>query len=79
MAADKLLSNANITHYDFDPDGTSATSAGWVAMEEYYGFAAGFLISWVVSVAASQAVFYLARFAGRPVVERFVPARALEK
>jgi uncharacterized membrane protein YdjX (TVP38/TMEM64 family) len=44
-----------------------------------YGFVSGFLMSWLVSVAATQAVYYLARFAGRPVVERFVPAKALDK
>jgi uncharacterized membrane protein YdjX (TVP38/TMEM64 family) len=44
-----------------------------------YGFPAGFLMSWVVSVAASQAVFYLARYAGRPLVERLVPAKLLDK
>jgi uncharacterized membrane protein YdjX (TVP38/TMEM64 family) len=44
-----------------------------------YGFLGGFLISWLVAVAASQAVFYLARYAGRPLVERLVPARVLDK
>jgi uncharacterized membrane protein YdjX (TVP38/TMEM64 family) len=44
-----------------------------------YGFTAGFLMSWLVSVAVSQAVFYLARYAGRPLVERFVPAKLLDK
>jgi uncharacterized membrane protein YdjX (TVP38/TMEM64 family) len=44
-----------------------------------YGFLAGFLISWLVAVAASQAVFYLARYAGRPVVDRFVPTKLLDK
>jgi uncharacterized membrane protein YdjX (TVP38/TMEM64 family) len=44
-----------------------------------YGFTAGFLMSWLVSVVVSQAVFYLARYAGRPVVERFVPAELLDK
>jgi uncharacterized membrane protein YdjX (TVP38/TMEM64 family) len=44
-----------------------------------YGFVGGFLMSWLASVAASQAVFYLARYAGRPVVERFVPAGLLDK
>jgi len=44
-----------------------------------YGFTAGFLMSWLVSVAASQAVFYLARYAGRPVVEHIVPAKVLDK
>ena len=43
MAANKLLANANITHYDFDPDATTATAAGWVPMKDYCGFAAGFL------------------------------------
>jgi uncharacterized membrane protein YdjX (TVP38/TMEM64 family) len=44
-----------------------------------YGFVSGFLMSWLVSVAATQAVYYLARFAGRPVVERFVPVKSLDK
>jgi uncharacterized membrane protein YdjX (TVP38/TMEM64 family) len=44
-----------------------------------YGFLAGFLMSWVVSVAASQAKDGLARIAGRPLVERLVPARLLDK
>jgi len=44
-----------------------------------YGFTPGLLMNWLVSVAASQAVFYLARYAGRPVVERIVPAGVLEK
>lgn len=44
-----------------------------------YGFSGGFLINWLVSVAASQAVFTLARYAGRRVVKRFIPARALDK
>jgi uncharacterized membrane protein YdjX (TVP38/TMEM64 family) len=44
-----------------------------------YGFPAGFLMSWAASVAASQAVFGLARTAGRPLVERLVPARLLDK
>jgi uncharacterized membrane protein YdjX (TVP38/TMEM64 family) len=44
-----------------------------------YGFASGFLMSWLVSVAATQAVYFLARFAGRPVVERFVTVKALDK
>jgi len=42
-------------------------------------YAYGFLMSWLVSVAASQAVFYLARYAGRPVVEHIVPAKVLDK
>lgn len=44
-----------------------------------YGFSGGLLVSWLVSVAASQVVFYLSRYAGRPLVERFVPSRALDK
>jgi len=44
-----------------------------------YGFTAGFLMNWLVSVAVSQAVFYLARYAGRPLAERFVPAKLLDK
>ena len=44
-----------------------------------YGFLGGFLISWLVAVAASQAVFYLARHAGRPFVERLVPTKLLDK
>jgi uncharacterized membrane protein YdjX (TVP38/TMEM64 family) len=44
-----------------------------------YGFVSGFLMSWLVSVAATQAVYYLARYAGHPVVERFVPAKSLDK
>lgn len=44
-----------------------------------YGFASGFLMSWLVSVAATQAVYHFARFAGRPVVERLVPVKSLDK
>jgi uncharacterized membrane protein YdjX (TVP38/TMEM64 family) len=44
-----------------------------------YGFAAGFLMNWSASVAASQAAFYLARHGGRPLVERLVPARVLDR
>ena len=44
-----------------------------------YGFTAGFLMNWLVSVATSQAVFCLARHAGRPLVERIVPAKLLDK
>ena len=44
-----------------------------------YGFPAGFLMSWASSVAASQAVFCLARYAGRPLVERLVPSNLLGK
>lgn len=44
-----------------------------------YGFTAGFLMNWLASVAVSQAVFYLARYAGRPLVERLVPAKHLDR
>lgn len=44
-----------------------------------YGFPWALLMNWLVSVAASQVVFYLARRAGRPLVERFVPAKMLNK
>ena len=44
-----------------------------------YGFVNGFLMSWLASIAATQAVYYLARHAGRPVVERFVPRKSLDK
>lgn len=44
-----------------------------------YGFTAGFLMNWLASVAVSQAVFYLARYAGRPLVERLVPAKNLDR
>jgi uncharacterized membrane protein YdjX (TVP38/TMEM64 family) len=44
-----------------------------------YGFPGGLLMNWLVAVVASQAVFYLARYAGRPVVEHFVPAQLLDK
>ena len=44
-----------------------------------YGFLTGFLINWLVMVAGTQFVFYLARQAGRPLVERFVPPKVLDK
>lgn len=50
-----------------------------IASGYVYGFASGFLMNWLVAVAVSQAVFYLARHAGRPVVERLVPAKLLDK
>lgn len=50
-----------------------------IASAYAYGFTAGFLMNWTVSVAVSQAVFYLARFAGRPLAERLVPALLLDK
>jgi uncharacterized membrane protein YdjX (TVP38/TMEM64 family) len=50
-----------------------------IAAAYIYGFSTGFLMSWLVSVATTQAVFHLARRAGRPVAERFVPAKLLDK
>lgn len=44
-----------------------------------YGFARGFLVSWLTTVAVTQAVFLMARRTGRPLVERFVPAKTLDK
>jgi uncharacterized membrane protein YdjX (TVP38/TMEM64 family) len=44
-----------------------------------YGFTAGFLMNWLVSVAVTQGVFYLARHAGRPLAKRFVPPRLLDR
>jgi uncharacterized membrane protein YdjX (TVP38/TMEM64 family) len=44
-----------------------------------YGFPAGFLMNWLVSVAVSQGVFHVARYAGRPLVEHLVPAHLLGK
>jgi uncharacterized membrane protein YdjX (TVP38/TMEM64 family) len=44
-----------------------------------YGFVKGFLISWLVTVAVTQSVFTMARRTGRPLVERFVPAKTLDK
>ena len=50
-----------------------------IASAYAYGFPAGFLMSWVITVTASQAVFFLARCAGRPLVERVIPASLLDK
>lgn len=44
-----------------------------------YGLVNGFLLNWLVAVGATQAVFSLARYAGRPLVVRFVPAKLLDK
>lgn len=43
QASDKLLSSLAITHYDFDPDGTSATDVAWVDMRDFENFAFSFL------------------------------------
>jgi uncharacterized membrane protein YdjX (TVP38/TMEM64 family) len=50
-----------------------------IASGYVYGFSDSFLMSWLVTVMVSQAVFYLARRTGRPVVARFVPVNLLEK
>jgi uncharacterized membrane protein YdjX (TVP38/TMEM64 family) len=50
-----------------------------IASGYVYGFTTGFLMNWSVAVAVSQAVFYLARYTGRPIVERIVPAKLLDK
>jgi uncharacterized membrane protein YdjX (TVP38/TMEM64 family) len=44
-----------------------------------YGFGLALCINVIASVAASQAAFLLARWAGRPVVERLAPANMLDK
>lgn len=50
-----------------------------IAGSYIYGFTSGVLMSWIVSAAASQAVFYLARFAGSPIAEKMVPPTVLDK
>lgn len=42
QAPDKLLSNLAITHYDLDPDATSATEIAWVDMRDFECFACSF-------------------------------------
>ncbi|MCB0192478.1 MAG: VTT domain-containing protein [Anaerolineae bacterium] len=44
-----------------------------------YGFGTAFCINLVATVGGSQATFLLARWAGRPVVERLAPANVLDK
>lgn len=44
-----------------------------------YGFASGFLMSWLGIVAFTQAVFIFARHTCRPVVAWFVPEKLFEK
>lgn len=34
MDSDKLTSNLKITHYDFDPDATTATDVAWIDMRD---------------------------------------------
>ncbi len=44
-----------------------------------YGFWLGFAINWISVATASQFSFYLARRAGRPLVNRFIPADTLNR
>lgn len=44
-----------------------------------YGFGTAFCVNFVATVGGSQAVFLLARWAGRPTVERLAPAEVLDK
>lgn len=44
-----------------------------------YGFATAFWINLIATVGGSQGAFFLARWAGRPVVERLAPAEVLDK
>jgi uncharacterized membrane protein YdjX (TVP38/TMEM64 family) len=44
-----------------------------------YGFANGFLLNYITVVLASQAAYLIARWAGRPVVERLTPVDTLNK
>lgn len=44
-----------------------------------YGFATAFWINFIATVGGSQGAFLIARWAGRPVVERLAPAEALDK
>jgi uncharacterized membrane protein YdjX (TVP38/TMEM64 family) len=44
-----------------------------------YGFVDAFLISWLATVVVTQAVFLLARWAGQPLVGKFVPEEILDK
>lgn len=50
-----------------------------VAAGYVYGLPYGFLLNYLSVVAASQFAFCLARWAGRPLVNRLVPDQALEK
>jgi len=43
-----------------------------------YGFTAGFILALLTTVLASQLAFWVARWAGRPWVERMVPPRVLD-
>jgi uncharacterized membrane protein YdjX (TVP38/TMEM64 family) len=50
-----------------------------VASGYLYGFWGGFLLSWVTVVVTGQALFYLARIYGKPVVYQLVPNNLLDK
>lgn len=59
-----------------------ATIPGHVLMVSggyVYGFGLAFWVNLMATVGGSQAAFLLARWAGRPVVERLAPTDALEK
>lgn len=42
QSSDKLLSNLAITHYDFDPNATTATEIAWVDMRDFENFCCSF-------------------------------------
>jgi len=50
-----------------------------IASGYIYGFWGGFILTLITTVVLSQAAFSLARWAGRPVVERLVPADSLQR
>jgi uncharacterized membrane protein YdjX (TVP38/TMEM64 family) len=50
-----------------------------VASGYIYGFWGGFILTLITTVVLSQVAFSLARWAGRPVVERLVPADSLQR
>ncbi len=50
-----------------------------IASGYIYGFWGGFILTLITTVVISQLAFSLARWAGRPVVERLVPADSLQR
>lgn len=58
----------------FIPGHVFLIAAGYV-----YGFPLGFILNFTFIVAASQFSYYLARFAGRPVVNRFVSPTKIDR
>ncbi len=50
-----------------------------IASGYIYGFWGGFILTLFTTVVLSQVAFTLARWAGRPVVERLVPADSLQR